>query len=196
MWLTSLEFIFTFWKLHIFTRRKHSSLHLWMFVRKYIHSHPNALWQPTNQHNYLKWLITNLLNFITFLCFDFLASYFSSWIYRFPIHSFMWCSFTSTYRLLNPKIVRACVVVLTDWEKIPTKSLKAAVTILHRIAYGCSCPAMLYQVSLWVDAFTFDFFSFDMRIKKQIRKKSILNCIGKQRMAKQRFRGPDNPIVW
>ena len=53
----------------------------------------------------------------------------------------------SIYRLLNPKIVRACVVVLSDWEQIPTKSLKAAVTILHRIAYGCSCPAMLYQVS-------------------------------------------------
>ncbi|XP_073819591.1 uncharacterized protein [Musca autumnalis] len=52
-------------------------------------------------------------------------------------------------RLLNPKIVRACVVVLTDWEKIPTKSLKAAVTILHRIAYGCSCPAMLYQAKLF-----------------------------------------------
>ncbi|XP_075147569.1 circadian regulator timeout [Haematobia irritans] len=52
-------------------------------------------------------------------------------------------------RLLNPKIVRACVVVLSDWEKIPTKSLKAAVTILHRIAYGCSCPAMLYQANLF-----------------------------------------------
>ncbi|XP_046806289.1 protein timeless homolog [Lucilia cuprina] len=52
-------------------------------------------------------------------------------------------------RLLNPKIVRACVVVLSDWEQIPTKSLKAAVTILHRIAYGCSCPAMLYQAKLF-----------------------------------------------
>lgn len=63
-------------------------------------------------------------------------------------HKFM--NFISIYRLLNPKIVRACVVVLTDWEQIPTKSLKAAVTILHRIAYGCSCPAMLYQVSLYL----------------------------------------------
>ncbi|XP_059218459.1 protein timeless homolog [Stomoxys calcitrans] len=52
-------------------------------------------------------------------------------------------------RLVNPKIVRACVVVLADWEQIPTKSLKAAVTILHRIAYGCSCPAMLYQAKLF-----------------------------------------------
>jgi len=49
--------------------------------------------------------------------------------------------------LLHPKIVRACTLVLTDWTQIPTKALKAAVTILHRIAYGCSCPGMLYQVS-------------------------------------------------
>uniref|UniRef100_A0A1A9Z728 TIMELESS_C domain-containing protein n=1 Tax=Glossina pallidipes TaxID=7398 RepID=A0A1A9Z728_GLOPL len=52
-------------------------------------------------------------------------------------------------RLLNPKIVRACVVVLSDWEQIPSKSLRAAVTILHRIGYGCSCPAMLYQAKLF-----------------------------------------------
>ncbi|XP_030370378.1 protein timeless homolog [Scaptodrosophila lebanonensis] len=52
-------------------------------------------------------------------------------------------------RLLNPKIVRACTVVLTDWAQIPTKSLKAAVTILHRIAYGCCCPGMLYQAKLF-----------------------------------------------
>lgn len=69
------------------------------------------------------------------------------------IHGFR---FYSIYRLLNPKIIRACVVVLSDWEQIPTKSLKAAVTILHRIAYGCSCPAMLYQVSLRVIQFTCD----------------------------------------
>ncbi|XP_054728280.1 protein timeless homolog [Anastrepha obliqua] len=52
-------------------------------------------------------------------------------------------------RLLNPKIIRACAVVLTDWDQITTKSLKAAVTILHRIAVGCSCPAMLYQAKLF-----------------------------------------------
>ncbi|EDW83278.2 uncharacterized protein Dwil_GK22409 [Drosophila willistoni] len=52
-------------------------------------------------------------------------------------------------RLLHPKIVRACTVVLTDWTQIPTKALKAAVTILHRIAYGCSCPGMLYQAKLF-----------------------------------------------
>ncbi|ALC47535.1 timeout, partial [Drosophila busckii] len=52
-------------------------------------------------------------------------------------------------RLLHPKIVRACTLVLTDWTQIPTKALKAAVTILHRIAYGCSCPGMLYQAKLF-----------------------------------------------
>ncbi|XP_037944705.1 protein timeless homolog [Teleopsis dalmanni] len=53
-------------------------------------------------------------------------------------------------RLLNPKIVRACTVVLADWARIPTTSLKAAVTILHRIAYGCSCSAMLFQAKLFL----------------------------------------------
>ncbi|KAH8243662.1 hypothetical protein KR032_009171 [Drosophila birchii] len=52
-------------------------------------------------------------------------------------------------RLLNPKIVRACTLVLTDWADIPTRSLKAAVTILHRIAYECKCPGMLYQAKLF-----------------------------------------------
>ncbi|XP_001953059.3 protein timeless homolog [Drosophila ananassae] len=52
-------------------------------------------------------------------------------------------------RLLHPKIVRACTVVLTDWASIPTRSLKAAVTILHRIAYGCKCSGMLFQAKLF-----------------------------------------------
>ncbi|SPP87904.1 protein timeless homolog [Drosophila guanche] len=52
-------------------------------------------------------------------------------------------------RLLHPKIVRACTLVLTDWTQIPTRSLKAAVTVLHRIAYGCSCPGMLFQAKLF-----------------------------------------------
>ncbi|XP_055382553.1 MATH and LRR domain-containing protein PFE0570w-like [Condylostylus longicornis] len=52
-------------------------------------------------------------------------------------------------RLVNAKVVRPCTLVLSDWEKISTKSLKATVTILHRIAYGSHCPAMLYQASLF-----------------------------------------------
>lgn len=51
------------------------------------------------------------------------------------------------HRLLNPKVVRACTLALADWEQIPTGSLKAAVTLLHRIAVGCKMPAMLFQVS-------------------------------------------------
>lgn len=51
-------------------------------------------------------------------------------------------------RLLNPKVVHACTLVLTDWEDIPTAALKAAVTILHRIAVGSKMPALLFQVSI------------------------------------------------
>ncbi|XP_017039963.1 protein timeless homolog isoform X2 [Drosophila ficusphila] len=52
-------------------------------------------------------------------------------------------------RLLHPKIVRACTLVLSDWASIPTRSLKAAVTILHRIAYECKCSGMLFQAKLF-----------------------------------------------
>lgn len=52
-------------------------------------------------------------------------------------------------RLLNPKVVRACTLALADWDQIPTSSLKAAVTLLHRIAVGCKMPAMLFQAPLF-----------------------------------------------
>ncbi|XP_039444112.1 protein timeless homolog [Culex pipiens pallens] len=52
-------------------------------------------------------------------------------------------------RLLNPKVVRACTLALADWEQIPSGSLKAAVTLLHRIAVGCKMPAMLFQAPLF-----------------------------------------------
>ncbi|XP_055524014.1 protein timeless homolog isoform X2 [Wyeomyia smithii] len=52
-------------------------------------------------------------------------------------------------RLLNPKVVRSCTIALMDWKQIETSSLKAAVTILHRIAVGCKMPAMLFQASLF-----------------------------------------------
>lgn len=51
------------------------------------------------------------------------------------------------FRLVNPRVVRACTIVLTDWEKITTLAIRSAVTILHRISVGCKMPAMLYQVS-------------------------------------------------
>lgn len=51
------------------------------------------------------------------------------------------------FRLVNPRVVRACTIVLTDWEKITARALISAVTILHRISVGCKMPAMLYQVS-------------------------------------------------
>ena len=55
------------------------------------------------------------------------------------------CCFRS--RLVNPKIVRACTMALVDWERIPDRALKSAVTILHRIAFVLKAPAMLYHVS-------------------------------------------------
>ncbi|XP_062536634.1 protein timeless homolog isoform X2 [Armigeres subalbatus] len=52
-------------------------------------------------------------------------------------------------RLLNPKVVHACTLVLSDFETIPAASIKAAVTILHRVAVGCKMPALLFQASLF-----------------------------------------------
>ncbi|XP_058065592.1 protein timeless homolog [Anopheles bellator] len=52
-------------------------------------------------------------------------------------------------RLVNPKIVRSCVIVLSDWETIKTTTLKAAVHILHRIAVEHKNPSMLFQASLF-----------------------------------------------
>lgn len=47
---------------------------------------------------------------------------------------------------MNPKVVAACTVVLSDWEQIPIRVIKSAVTLLHRIAFGSKMPVMLFQV--------------------------------------------------
>ncbi|XP_031631724.1 protein timeless homolog [Contarinia nasturtii] len=52
-------------------------------------------------------------------------------------------------RLVNQKVVQACTVVLTDWERLPARTIKSAVTLLHRIAFGSKVPIMLFQVSLF-----------------------------------------------
>lgn len=39
-------------------------------------------------------------------------------------------------------------MALADWEQIPDRALKSAVTILHRVAFVFKSPAMLYHVSL------------------------------------------------
>ncbi|XP_050087805.1 protein timeless homolog [Anopheles aquasalis] len=52
-------------------------------------------------------------------------------------------------RLVDPKIVRNCVTVLSDWETIKTPTMKAAIHILHRIAVQHKTPAMLFQASLF-----------------------------------------------
>lgn len=51
------------------------------------------------------------------------------------------------YRLVNLKVVQACTVVLSDWERLPARTIKSAVTLLHRIAFGCKVPIMLFQVN-------------------------------------------------
>lgn len=55
-------------------------------------------------------------------------------------------------RLVNPKVVQACTVVLSDWERLPARTIKSAITLLHRIAFGCKVPIMLFQV--WITLFT------------------------------------------
>uniref|UniRef100_A0A182TFK2 Timeless N-terminal domain-containing protein n=1 Tax=Anopheles melas TaxID=34690 RepID=A0A182TFK2_9DIPT len=51
-------------------------------------------------------------------------------------------------RLVDHRVVYACTTVLTDWEKIKTTCLKAAVTLLYRICVEHKMPSMLFQVSL------------------------------------------------
>lgn len=55
-------------------------------------------------------------------------------------------------RLVNPRVVQACTVVLSDWERLPVRTIKSAITLLHRIAFGCKVPIMLFQV--WITLFT------------------------------------------
>lgn len=92
--------------------------------------------------------------FIFSMAFDFSSFYFAQT--PIELQSFFANLFTYTqtisipfwfFRLLNPRVVRACTIVLADWKKITSRALKSAVTILHRISFGCKSPAMLYQVS-------------------------------------------------
>lgn len=50
---------------------------------------------------------------------------------------------------MNPKVVRACTLALLDWETMQTRTLKAVVSILHKIGFASKCPAMLYQAKLF-----------------------------------------------
>lgn len=54
-------------------------------------------------------------------------------------------------RLCNPKVVRACTMLLqkaTDGS-LPSRAVVAACSLLHRIAWSCKCPGMLFQASLF-----------------------------------------------
>uniref|UniRef100_A0A0K8TTM2 Putative dna topoisomerase i-interacting protein n=1 Tax=Tabanus bromius TaxID=304241 RepID=A0A0K8TTM2_TABBR len=52
-------------------------------------------------------------------------------------------------RFVNPKVVRTCIIVLSDWKQIKTVVLKSAVALLHSIATISNCPTILYQASLF-----------------------------------------------
>ncbi|KAG5673723.1 hypothetical protein PVAND_003743 [Polypedilum vanderplanki] len=52
-------------------------------------------------------------------------------------------------RLINQKVVRACVFVLQSWENSTYHEIKSAVTILHRIAVNQKFPIMLMQSQLF-----------------------------------------------
>uniref|UniRef100_A0A182QD94 Timeless N-terminal domain-containing protein n=1 Tax=Anopheles farauti TaxID=69004 RepID=A0A182QD94_9DIPT len=51
-------------------------------------------------------------------------------------------------RLVDHRVVDACTLVLSDWEKIKTPCLKAAVTLLYRVCVEHKMPSMLFQLSL------------------------------------------------
>uniref|UniRef100_A0A182MZ69 Timeless N-terminal domain-containing protein n=1 Tax=Anopheles dirus TaxID=7168 RepID=A0A182MZ69_9DIPT len=51
-------------------------------------------------------------------------------------------------RLVDHRVVDACTIVLSDWEKIKTPCLKAAVTLLYRVCVEHKMPSMLFQLSL------------------------------------------------
>uniref|UniRef100_A0A1B0CF68 Putative dna topoisomerase i-interacting protein n=1 Tax=Lutzomyia longipalpis TaxID=7200 RepID=A0A1B0CF68_LUTLO len=52
-------------------------------------------------------------------------------------------------RLLNPKIIRLCVLVLFEWRTLSANALFSAVSVLHYIAVKFKMPEMLYQASLF-----------------------------------------------
>lgn len=58
-------------------------------------------------------------------------------------------SSSSNHRLLNPKVVRACTWCLQTWEKLSSREIKSAVTLLHRIAVNLNVPVMLMQAQLF-----------------------------------------------
>lgn len=51
--------------------------------------------------------------------------------------------------LLNPKVIRACTWCLQTWEKMNSREIKSAVTLLHRIAVNLNVPVMLMQAQLF-----------------------------------------------
>lgn len=45
--------------------------------------------------------------------------------------------------------MRACTIVLKDWEKMTAREIKSVVTIMHRIAVEIKFPQMMFQAQLF-----------------------------------------------
>lgn len=45
--------------------------------------------------------------------------------------------------------MRACTLVLTDWERMTYREIKSTVSMLHRIAVNCKFPTMLFNAQLF-----------------------------------------------
>ncbi|GAB0092876.1 Timeless [Sergentomyia squamirostris] len=52
-------------------------------------------------------------------------------------------------RLLNPKAIRVCTLVLFEWRTLSANAMLSVVSLLHRIAVKHTKPEMLYQASLF-----------------------------------------------
>ncbi|XP_053678116.1 protein timeless homolog [Anopheles nili] len=51
-------------------------------------------------------------------------------------------------KLVDKRVVRACTVVLENWAHLEPSHLKAAVTLLYRIAFEHKMPSMLFHMDL------------------------------------------------
>lgn len=52
-------------------------------------------------------------------------------------------------RFASPSVVRSCATVLKQFDKNLPKTNHCALKMLHRVAWDCKCPSMLFQASLF-----------------------------------------------
>lgn len=56
----------------------------------------------------------------------------------------------TAYRFCHPKIVSACVCLLERYDKNRSHTNHCIVKMLHRIAFDCNRPAMMFQATLFL----------------------------------------------